>query len=402
MVDKLTMLFNQYLTVQPLFLDRKALQSNYIPNELLHREAQIEQLGKMVAPALRNNKPSNVFVYGKTGTGKTHTVQHVAERLIERNKNKSDVHYLYLNCKLKKIADTEYRLIAQIIRELGHDVPATGLPTQEIYKIFYTLLDDKSGIFLFVLDEIDQLVKKIGDEVLYNLTRMNSDLKNTQIAIIGISNDLVFTSGLDPRVTSSLCEEKVLFPPYNALQIQDILRQRAQQAFRENTLAPGVIEKCSAYAAKEHGDARRALELLRIAGELAEREGKSKVTLQDIDAAEEKIEKDIVIESVLTQTKQFQATLLSIFKLTLQQKKALYTGEIYIVYQSLCAKLGLRPLTQRRISDILAELDMLGIINAKVISKGRYGRTKAIELTLPAQIVNHLMPLLTRELGDSL
>lgn len=401
MSDRLAEVFTSYLNTQPLFCDRKAVQSHFIPVEILHRDVQMEQLGKILAPALRGNRPSNVFIYGKTGTGKTHTVQHVVGKLIQADSGRSKLHFFYFNCKLKKIADTEYRLVAQMVRELGHEVPATGLPTQEIYQLFFSLLEQQGGVFLFVLDEIDQLVKKIGDEVLYNLTRLNNELKNAQISIVGVSNDLMFTTGLDPRVTSSLSEEKILFPPYNALQIQDILRQRARVAFRDGALAPGVIEKCAAYAAKEHGDARRALDLLRIAGEIAEREGKSTIVLQDIDTSQDRIEKDIVIESVVSQTKQFQATLLAILRLgQQQQEKALFTGEIYAVYQAICAKVGLRPLTQRRVSDILSELDMLGIINAKVISKGRYGRTRAIELAIAKPVMQHLHTLLTKEIGE--
>jgi cell division control protein 6 len=95
---------------------------------------------------------------------------------------------------------------------------------------------------------------------------------------------------LDPRVKSSLGEEELVFPPYNALQLQDILKERAESAFKEGTLQEGVIAKCAAYAAREHGDARRALDLLRVAGELAERESSKKITLEHIDAANQKIE----------------------------------------------------------------------------------------------------------------
>jgi len=132
------------------------------------------------------------------------------------------------------------------------------LPTDEIYRRFINILDKEKRVVIFVLDEIDQLVKKAGDEILYNLTRLNSELKNTTISIVGISNDLLFTDNIDPRVKSSLSEEELVFPPYNAIQLQDILRQRAMNAFREGIVGEGVIEKCAAYAAREHGDARRA------------------------------------------------------------------------------------------------------------------------------------------------
>ena len=171
------------------------------------------------------------------------------------------------------------------------------------------------------------------------------------------------------------------------MQIQSILKQRAKEAFHEDSIEPGVIEKCAAYAAKEHGDARRALELLRVAGEIVEREDSKKVSMIHIDQADAKIEKDRLTEVVSMQPKQVQAILYSIFVIGKRKKEIIFTGEVYEMYKKICVRSGLSPLTQRRVSDVIAELDMLGIINAKVISKGRYGRTR--EITLPAQTLSN-------------
>jgi cell division control protein 6 len=306
---------------------------------------------------------------------------------------------IYLNCKLKRIADTEYRLIAQLAREFGKEIPATGLPTDEVYKLFINELDEKKLLLVIILDEIDQLVEKIGDSVLYNLTRLNTELKNSEVSLIGISNDLVFTDNLDPRVKSSLSEEELVFPPYNAIQLQKILQQRGKIAFRNNSIKEGVIEKCAAYAAREHGDARRALELLRVAGELAERENKNFIEIEDIDAAEGKIEHDRILDVVSTQPKQSKITLYSLLYVKNNSSKPVFTGDIYDSYKEYCFKCGVRPLTQRRVSDIIAELDMLGIINAKVISKGRYGRTRELCLAVPPSIIEKINDILKDGLG---
>ena len=395
MGKELNNFFEKFLTRQPFFLDKSVIQSNYFPEKIEHRDDQIQKIADILAPALRLEKPSNLFIYGKTGTGKTLTVKYTTDKILEVAKQKEiPIQVFYLNCKLKKVADTEYRLIAQLARELGKTIPATGLPTDEVYKIFYEALDKSKKLFLVILDEIDQLIKKAGDEILYNLTRINTELKNSQIAIIGISNDLVFADALDPRVKSSLSEEEIVFPPYNAIQIQDILRQRAQTAFKENVINPGVIEKCAAYAAREHGDARRAIELLRVSGEIAERAGKTKLLINHLDEAEDKIERDRMLDVVTTQPKQHQATLYSILLVRDSKKSTIFTGEVYEVYKDICKKVNLQFLTQRRISDVLAELDMLGIINAKVISKGRYGRTREISLSLPDTSLNKIKNLL--------
>ena len=312
-------------------------------------------------------------------------------------KNNLPLKIIYLNCKLKRVADTEYRVIAHLAREFGKEIPPTGLPTDEIYKIFYKAIESAKVLTILILDEIDQLVKKTGDEILYNLTRMNEDLRESQLGLVGISNDLVFIDHLDPRVKSSLSEEELIFAPYNALQLQSILKDRSRQAFKKGALGSGVIEKCAAYAAREHGDARRALELLRVAAEVAERKDLEKIDLVHIDQAEEKIEKDRIQEIIITQPKQFQATLYSILSIHHTKKGVIFTGEVYELYQDLCKKIGLNTLTQRRISDIIAELDMMGIINAKVISKGRYGRTR--EITMMATSALSMKKTLEEGLG---
>ncbi len=391
-------IFEDFLKTNTIFKDKKILQSNYTPENIPHREDQINQIAKILAPALKLQKPSNLFVYGKTGTGKTLSVKHVLKKIKALSEEKSiPIQQLYINCKLKKIADTEYRLIAQLIRDLGKTVPTTGLPTDEIYKIFFNIIDERNQLFILVLDEIDQLVKKIGDEILYNLTRINSELTNSQISIIGISNDYKFTEYLDPRIKSSLSEEEMVFPPYNALQLQDILLSRSRCAFQDNVIEDGVIEKCAAYTAREHGDARRALELLRVAGELAERSGSEKLKIAHLDDADEKIEKDHMVDIVLNQPKQFQAVLYSI--LFCSKESQVFTGDIYNFYKNICSKSALRPLTQRRTSDIISELDMLGIINAKIISKGRYGRMRQISIALNPTTKSKIVEILEKDLN---
>jgi cell division control protein 6 len=204
---------------------------------------------------------------------------------------------------------------------------------------------------------------------------------------------------MDPRVKSSLSEEELIFPPYNAIQLQEILKLRADTAFKKETIQAGVIQKCAAYAAREHGDARRALELLRVAGEIAERQDEQKVQIKHIDDAEDKIEKERIFELVTTQPKQFQTVLYTAILINKETGKKFFTGDVYELYREICNKSDLRPLTQRRVSDVLAELDMLGILNAKVISKGRFGRTKEISLAMPTNLVNKITNLLTEELN---
>ena len=396
MVEKgLESFFEAFLNKESVFIDKRVLQSSYTPETILHREEQTKQIANILAPTLKQEKPSNIFIYGKTGTGKTLTIKHTTKKLSEVAQNKNiPLKIVYINCKLKRSTDTEYRLIAQLTAELGKIVPPTGLPTEEVYKEFLKTLKRQKQNCIFILDEIDQLINKAGDNVIYNLTRINEESTESQISIIGISNDIMFVDSLDPRVRSSLSEEEIVFPPYNALQIQAILKQRAGLSFHKDVLEQGVTEKCAAYAARDHGDARRALELLRVAGEVADRKTSKKITTEHVDEAEEKIDRDRIIEIVATQPKQYQLVLYSILSIHPNRNCNIFTGEVYEIYKSLCNKTNTSILTQRRVSDIISEFDMLGIINAKVISKGRYGRTRDISIEIPATILPKIKNIL--------
>ena len=396
-VDKI---FEEFLSKKSIFVNKEALSIKYTPDAIPHREESIATIAKILAPALKYEKPSNIFIFGKTGTGKSLCASYVCRQLEQIAERKGvNLKIVSVNCKLRKTADTEYRLIAHLTREFGQEIPATGLPTDEVYNLFFKAIDKPPmQMIILVLDEIDMLVKKCGDEVLYNLTRINQELKYTKIAIVGISNDIMFTSNLDPRVKSSLNEEEIVFSPYDALQLKDILFERAKVAFYPEIIDETVIAKCAAYAAREHGDARRALDLLRVSGEIAERTNKDHMDESDVDAAEEKIEVETVEQIVKRLPKQSQAVLYSAFLILKSRDPPVYTGEIYDVYKGICVRTASKQLTQRRVSDLISELDMLGIINAKVISKGRYGRTREVSISVTEDVVNHVEGILKSEL----
>jgi len=369
-------LFDNILNSTSIFKNRDVPRHSYTPESLPHREEQIQQLVELLSPLIKGGTPSNIFIYGKTGTGKTATVKFVIKNLEDiSNKLKVNVLVLYLNCE---IIDTAYRVLASVARRLGKNVPMTGWPTDQVYEDVKSTLESKRLKMVIVLDEIDKLVKR-AEEALYSLTRINSDLENARVSLIGISNNLKFKSFLDARIISSLSEEELVFPPYNAEQLEDILKQRAELAFTEGALEEGVIQLCSAIAAQENGDARKALDLLRVSAEIAEREKDTKVRIKHVRKAVKKIETDYMIETVRTLPLHTKILLYSMTLLGESLDK-FTTGEVYCVYKKLCGKICIEALTQRRISDLLAELDSLGIINSIVVSKGRYGRTREIKI----------------------
>lgn len=381
-------LFQELLATEPIFNNKEVLRPTYTPDTLVHRDEQINSLATILVSALRGDTPSNILIYGKTGTGKTAASRHVGREL-ERIGEQLNVQcsVVYVNCE---VIDTQYRLLANLARQFGEDVPMTGWPTDQVFAKFKEAVDSKKQVIVIILDEIDKLVKK-GDDVLYNLSRANSDLKQAKVSMIGVSNDLKFTEFLDPRVKSSLGEEEIIFPPYDADQISDILMERAEIAYKGGVLEETVIPLCAAFAAQEHGDARRALDLLRVAGELAEREKKPLVQEEHVRRAQDKIEVDRVIEVVKTLPTQSKLALCAVINLRNNGYKNVTTGEVYNVYRQLCINVDMDILTQRRVTDLMSELDMLGIVNALVVSKGRYGRTKEIVLSVPVSSTQRVL-----------
>jgi cell division control protein 6 len=392
-------IFDEYVSKKNIFKNKDVLTTKFTPENIPHRDPQIKQIALMLAPILRNEKPSNIFIYGKTGTGKTLVIKNIIENLTKKaEKERVGLKIIYINCKMQKITDTEYRLLAQLISEFGERVPYTGLPTNELYKKFFRHLESEAKNIIIVLDEVDSLIGKIGDEVLYNMTRVNQDLEKTKLTLIGISNNLSFIENLDSRVKSSLSEEEIVFPPYNANQLRDILSGRAKEAFNPaETVSSGVIAKCAALAAQEHGDARKALDLLRVSGEMTERGGGSVISESHVDMAQKKLDTDRFMETIKSQPKQSQAVFRAILDMHLNGEKDIQTGAVYDNYSAICRNAGLTPLTQRRVSDLISELETFGIINTLVTSKGRYGRTRIINISLSRELTNKMDGFLNKE-----
>jgi cell division control protein 6 len=374
LVDSVDDIFEKAKKGKPLFQDRKALSPDFVPGTLPFREKQMADVAEVLAPALHFSKPSNLLLYGKTGTGKTAVARLVLSKLQNQSTNRILVPYINT-----RMAATEYRTLAETAKLLGDEtIPFTGLSIGEVVNRIFKQIQKNGSAVILVLDEIDYLVNSYGDDIIYEFTRAGERVAPGFLSLVGISNNLKFKEGLDARVLSSLGEEEFVFAPYTTEELRAILSDRAKLAFRPGVIPDGTINLCAALAGSEHGDARRAVDLLRIAGEVAEREGFQRVDEECIRKASDKVEFDRVEEALHSLPFQNKLVIVAASKFSTGSN----TGELYATYLNLARKSGVDVLTQRRVSGILAELDVLGLVEAAVVSKGRRGRTKRIKLLI--------------------
>jgi cell division control protein 6 len=337
-------------------------------------------------PILKQSRPSNLLVYGKPGTGKTLVVKKILSKIQTRvAKSNFPIKLVYVNSKEET---TLYQLLVSFGRQLGLDekeLPSTGLAISEVFKRLLRTIDKNHLNAVFVIDEIDylaDLVRKTGKDILYQLTRANERLIKGSLTFVGISNDLTFKERLDPRVLSTLGEEEIVFTTYSVEQIRKILEGRIEQAFIPGAVEDSALNLCSAMAGREHGDARRAIDLLRVAGEIAEREQKKSINEEHIRMAAKKIEENKEVTSL--QSFPLHEKLLIIAAMKTSE---LSTGEIYAVYKSLCKAVRQQELTQRRVTQMLSEIELSGIISGRIVYQGIHGNTKKYRLTIPSETI---------------
>ncbi len=385
-------IFETEVTRETIFEDRDVLSPHYIPDKLPHREKQIERIMEILAPALSHKRPSNLFIYGKTGSGKTVCSKRVLQKLNSvKEKYDADVEDVYTNCR---VHNTRYQVFTKTAEAVFPDEDFRGYSSTHLYDKMLDYIEDKNLTFIFVLDELDKV--KDLDDLIYTLTRANDDLNQGRVVIIGISNRVTFKEKLDPRSKSTLCQEEMVFPPYNAEELHSILEERAEEGFKQGMFKDSAIASASAFAANESGDARYALKLLIKAGEIADKKAEP-VTDDHVQEARSAVEKEIVFDLIESLPEHQGIVLQAVASLSKEggkysklvktdeedADKVLFSGEVYDRYDKLCRDWSKKPRSSRWFREYLNELEMLGLITTNISGKGVRGNTRLIRLSFP-------------------
>ena len=388
--DILNTIFDSAIKNKNIIKNRQVLTIDYVPDKLLFRTKESTAIAQSLSVILKKGRPSNLLIFGKPGTGKTAVVKNVIEHLYKKT-NELDI-YLIVPFINAKNSNTPYKILYEIAELLGINkegkiqVYFTGLSMSEATDRILDFIRRRSIKVVIVIDEIDSLVDRSGDDILYNFTRANQRMKGGFITLIGISNSLTFKDKLDPRVRSSLSEEEIVFNPYTVDQLRQILQERAKLSFNEGAISEAAVNLCAAIAGREHGDARKAIDLLRVAAELAEREGITKVDEKHVRDSEDRIERDAPFVALKNAPAHHKLVILAIIKSTNGT-----TGKVYDIYLSFCKQTEQKPLTQRRMTQIINELDLLGIVSTDIVNQGRYGRSQKIRVMIPLTTIEEAL-----------
>lgn len=365
------------LTFSPsssIFEQREALLEEWTPDELVGRDTELQRYHAALQPVINNETPSNIFLYGKSGVGKTAATRHILHALERDSESveELDLHTIEINCDG---LNSSYQVAVSLVNELRDprkQISNTGYPQASVYQFLFEELDKIGGTVLIVLDEVDHIQ---DDSLLYKLprARSNSDISNVKLGVIGISNDLDFRNQLSSKVRSSLCEKEVSFSAYDAEELRLVLEQRESVAFKDDVLENGVIAMCAAYGAKDSGDARQALDLLLEAGDLARERNDASVTEAHVREARQRLQTDQVVEGIRNYSDHGQFVLYALTVLGKRDETPARTKDVLKTYKQIVTEEGLDPVSERSVRDYLRELEQLGIISSTEYNKGKGG-----------------------------
>jgi cell division control protein 6 len=385
----------QSLILNPDYLDDENLteeERSAVLKEVFNRkirEKQIRQIINHLTPILDKSVPNAALIYGPTGSGKTVTMLHVLSSY-EKVAKRYNVLFRYAYIDLTS-PSTTFSALNEVGMVLDNKIRRyrKGIPIDYMQSMIISALQKYKGLLCLLIDEADN-IKPNADHFLTFLGKTLPRKVPCRLMLIMLTNRLDWERTLDPRILSFLKKTDIIFEPYDALDLIEILKLRVEKALNHSKVEDAAIQKVAAYASRETGDARKAVELLAKAVKVAE-EGSGQLTPEEVDIAAERLEVDKTEALIKSLAPQQRLALLACYLAIQTHKKRVPTGQSYEFYQKVCEQQAVRPLTQRRFSDMVSFLDLYGLVNARVVSKGRYGNTREISSALPEEVVGRLM-----------
>ena len=352
------------------------------------RSQEIRTISNHFSPVFRNGHPNHLSIWGKTGTGKTITISWFMAQ-VEKLCNERGIPFKQVHLDLCCPVPCFRALNTLACIMDASKVYKRGVSLEELMVRIEQKLATLKGYLVIFVDEADNVRTDFNTFYQFLVKRLPQRI-SARLILVFASNRLNWIENLDPRVKSCLKLREMVFQPYDADSLRKILQIRVTKAMRADRIEDGVIAKIAAMAAMQHGDARKAVNLLRRSADMAE-ERRQPVSLSIVSQAYEEIERDKYVDMIRESPKQLQAALYAALTGHVKKGRSFQTGDAYRAYDRFCSEAGLRPVTQRAFSDLICELDMYGLLRARTVSRGRYGRSKDIRAAMPLKVQRELV-----------
>ena len=376
-----------------IFKNKAELDHYLIPSDIIGRQNKAKELLRFLLGYKKGYGLNVVSVYGRSGSGKSSLVRKVCE---EMTRMESDFEYVYVNLRE---CQTIFGAANLVLQELGEEKISSAVGLNKCFErigISIKKRVEKVRCFIIVLDEFDSILsdkRNSASNFIYRFLAIQEKFRNkgTILSIITISNNMLSNYDLDDRVKSRMGNAEVYFDAYDIDEIYRIVKDRASRAFVKGAVSNEVLKECATQSAMEHGDARRAIDLLRFAAELAVSERRRKVTVDDVSKAGEMIQEDTIKRATENMPVHSRMALIAMCEMAVADEESwLSTSNVYEQYKRHLNNI-MKPLSYRRFSDILVEFEDSGLCVSRALSKGRYGYGKQYKLTMPPRIILQIM-----------
>ncbi|MHA1269882.1 MAG: ORC1-type DNA replication protein [Candidatus Helarchaeota archaeon] len=374
-------LFEDELDKPNIFKDESKLSINYIPSNLPHRDEELKRLINEFRVIIEHPMKASrkVLITGDVGTGKTAIAKSFGQMLREVAKKRNlNVYYHHINCRRNR---TYSLILKNIILTFYPAIPSRGYSPEELLEILKDILIKEKKYLVVTLDELDYMVDK--SPILYDLTRLMDEEFNAEqyLSLIIITRNAAFLHFLDESTRSTLQNTRIILEKYTSEQLFDILMERCNEAFYRSTVSEEILEQI-AEASAGYGDARYALELLRVAGNVANRESNSKINPEHVRIAKSYIHPMIKREILRDLSYNQKLLLLSIIrKLKKEETVHVEISDIENQYTLVCEEFNYKPTHHTTNWNNIKDLETtFGIIKTKVSGKNKRGRSTIVSI----------------------
>ena len=373
-----------------VFKDQRTLSFDYVPQRLVHREAQMKKLVMLYRPVVESNLSQNAVLTGSVGTGKTATAKRFCTDLKDfAEKQQKAVDWVLVNCRQR---NSESSAVLHVVNHFQPNFPDRGFSITEMLRILRKDLEKRKVHLVIVLDEADVLLKKAGPDIIYKLTRFGEEKVDGRelVSLMLISQKNIFEL-LDASSTSTFKRTNVVeFGKYSSDELRDIVKTRAELAFHDGAIDDDAISLI-AEISSEWGDARFAIEILEKAGMLADEESTGRISVEHVRGAKAEAYSSITESKLAGLDRHQKLSLLGIARAS-RGKAYVTTGETESAYKVACEEYSEKPRAHTAFWGLLKDLDMLGVVSAKKSGPGISGKTTVITLLdIPAKVLEQRM-----------